>query len=189
MRSNGSYESIGLWSFRDHWDLYIFHLLIFLVYRIDSNKPFYCVYLQTGLFHLPHGDFFIEPVKEHPRAEGEHHPHVIYRRRREEPACGLKGTAAQNPPLVGELVLFSYRSIPTRAVPIKSVISSPLGCRNLCTLVYITSALCRPLYSCQEGEKAIAASLLVPLPCHLLQSDTSWAGLCIVSFVHTPLIK
>ncbi|XP_054439897.1 A disintegrin and metalloproteinase with thrombospondin motifs 12 [Pteronotus mesoamericanus] len=44
----------------------------------------------TGLFHLPHGDFFIEPVKEHPRAEGDHHPHIIYRRPRKEPTCGLK---------------------------------------------------------------------------------------------------
>lgn len=44
----------------------------------------------TGFFHLPHGDFFIEPVKKHPQAEGESHPHVVYRRQRKEPACGLK---------------------------------------------------------------------------------------------------
>uniref|UniRef100_A0A8D1STZ0 ADAM metallopeptidase with thrombospondin type 1 motif 12 n=1 Tax=Sus scrofa TaxID=9823 RepID=A0A8D1STZ0_PIG len=49
----------------------------------------------TGFFHLPHGDFFIEPVKKHPLAEGEYHPHVVYRRQRrgipemEQPACGL----------------------------------------------------------------------------------------------------
>eukprot|EP00071_Canis_lupus_P040103 XP_022273660.1 A disintegrin and metalloproteinase with thrombospondin motifs 12 isoform X4 [Canis lupus familiaris] len=51
----------------------------------------------TGFFHLPHGDFFIEPVKKHPVAEGEYHPHIIYRRLRQrvpeqkEPTCGLKG--------------------------------------------------------------------------------------------------
>uniref|UniRef100_A0A8D1EAX3 Peptidase M12B propeptide domain-containing protein n=2 Tax=Sus scrofa TaxID=9823 RepID=A0A8D1EAX3_PIG len=51
----------------------------------------------TGFFHLPHGDFFIEPVKKHPLAEGEYHPHVVYRRQRrgtpemEQPACGLNG--------------------------------------------------------------------------------------------------
>ncbi|XP_077922629.1 A disintegrin and metalloproteinase with thrombospondin motifs 12 [Halichoerus grypus] len=51
----------------------------------------------TGFFHLPHGDFFIEPVKKHPVAEGEYHPHIIYRKPRqrapeqEEQACGLKG--------------------------------------------------------------------------------------------------
>lgn len=50
----------------------------------------------TGFFHLPHGDFFIEPVKKHPLAEGEYHPHVVYKRQRrsvpemKEPACGLK---------------------------------------------------------------------------------------------------
>ncbi|XP_021551713.2 A disintegrin and metalloproteinase with thrombospondin motifs 12 isoform X2 [Neomonachus schauinslandi] len=50
----------------------------------------------TGFFHLPHGDFFIEPVKKHPVAEGEYHPHIIYRKPRqrapeqEEQACGLK---------------------------------------------------------------------------------------------------
>uniref|UniRef100_A0A452UCS2 ADAM metallopeptidase with thrombospondin type 1 motif 12 n=1 Tax=Ursus maritimus TaxID=29073 RepID=A0A452UCS2_URSMA len=51
----------------------------------------------TGFFHLPHGDFFIEPVKKHPLAEGEYHPHIIYRKpkqrvpEQEEPACGLNG--------------------------------------------------------------------------------------------------
>uniref|UniRef100_A0A8C4M9B8 ADAM metallopeptidase with thrombospondin type 1 motif 12 n=1 Tax=Equus asinus TaxID=9793 RepID=A0A8C4M9B8_EQUAS len=50
----------------------------------------------TGLFHLPHGDFFIEPIKKHPLAEGGYHPHIIYRRQRrrvpemKEPTCGLK---------------------------------------------------------------------------------------------------
>ncbi|XP_057396905.1 A disintegrin and metalloproteinase with thrombospondin motifs 12 isoform X4 [Balaenoptera acutorostrata] len=50
----------------------------------------------TGFFHLPHGDFFIEPVKNHPLAEGVYHPHVMYRRQRpgvpemKEPTCGLK---------------------------------------------------------------------------------------------------
>nr|KAF6439655.1 ADAM metallopeptidase with thrombospondin type 1 motif 12 [Rousettus aegyptiacus] len=51
----------------------------------------------TGFFRLPHGDFFIEPVKKHPLAEGEYHPHIIYRKQRrrgldlKEPTCGLKG--------------------------------------------------------------------------------------------------
>ncbi|XP_060002918.1 A disintegrin and metalloproteinase with thrombospondin motifs 12 [Lagenorhynchus albirostris] len=50
----------------------------------------------TGFFHLPHGDFFIEPVKNHLLAEGVYHPHVMYRRQRpgvpemKEPTCGLK---------------------------------------------------------------------------------------------------
>ncbi|XP_032193551.1 A disintegrin and metalloproteinase with thrombospondin motifs 12 isoform X4 [Mustela erminea] len=59
----------------------------------------------TGFFHLPHGDFFIEPVKKHPLAEGEYHPHIIYRNPRqrppekEEPTCGLKdGLATSQKP-------------------------------------------------------------------------------------------
>ncbi|XP_064452876.1 A disintegrin and metalloproteinase with thrombospondin motifs 12 isoform X3 [Mirounga angustirostris] len=54
----------------------------------------------TGFFHLPHGDFFIEPIKKHPVAEGEYHPHIIYRKPRqrapeqEEQACGLKDSLA-----------------------------------------------------------------------------------------------
>ncbi|XP_004678465.1 PREDICTED: A disintegrin and metalloproteinase with thrombospondin motifs 12 [Condylura cristata] len=50
----------------------------------------------TGVFHLPHGDFFIEPVKKHPLTEGEYHPHIIYRRQRKNvpemkaPTCGVK---------------------------------------------------------------------------------------------------
>ncbi|KAM5264414.1 A disintegrin and metalloproteinase with thrombospondin motifs 12 [Ctenodactylus gundi] len=49
----------------------------------------------TGYFHLPHGDFFIEPVKKYPLAEGGYHPHVIYRSQKlgvpetKEPTCGL----------------------------------------------------------------------------------------------------
>nr|XP_009942031.1 PREDICTED: A disintegrin and metalloproteinase with thrombospondin motifs 12 [Opisthocomus hoazin] len=57
----------------------------------------------TGFFHLPHGDYFIEPIKKHPQKEGTPHPHIIYgakvlqnalRRRRaiqmeKEQACGL----------------------------------------------------------------------------------------------------
>ncbi|KAF0884086.1 A disintegrin and metalloproteinase with thrombospondin motifs 12 isoform X1 [Crocuta crocuta] len=54
----------------------------------------------TGFFHLPHGDFFIEPVKNHPLAEGAYHPHIIYRMQRQrvpeqkEPTCGLKDSPA-----------------------------------------------------------------------------------------------
>uniref|UniRef100_A0A674GUB8 ADAM metallopeptidase with thrombospondin type 1 motif 12 n=1 Tax=Taeniopygia guttata TaxID=59729 RepID=A0A674GUB8_TAEGU len=60
----------------------------------------------TGYFHLPHGDYFIEPIKNHPQKEGTPHPHIIYgannlqnalRRRRANPmekeqACGLNVT-------------------------------------------------------------------------------------------------
>ncbi|XP_051499409.1 A disintegrin and metalloproteinase with thrombospondin motifs 12 [Apus apus] len=60
----------------------------------------------TGYFHLPHGDYFIEPIKKHSQKEGTPHPHIIYganilpaalRRRREilmekEQACGLNDT-------------------------------------------------------------------------------------------------
>lgn len=63
-------------------------------------------YGLTGYFHLPHGDYFIEPIKKHPQKEGTPHPHIIYeanilqnalRRRREilmekEQACGLNDT-------------------------------------------------------------------------------------------------
>ncbi|XP_041910725.1 A disintegrin and metalloproteinase with thrombospondin motifs 12-like isoform X1 [Arvicola amphibius] len=46
----------------------------------------------TGVFHLPHGDFFIEPVKKHPLTEEGYHPHVVYRSpETKEPTCGLKG--------------------------------------------------------------------------------------------------
>lgn len=50
----------------------------------------------TGFFHLPHGDFFIEPVKKHPLTEEGYHPHVVYRRQSsrapetKESTCGLK---------------------------------------------------------------------------------------------------
>nr|KAF6488639.1 ADAM metallopeptidase with thrombospondin type 1 motif 12 [Molossus molossus] len=67
----------------------------------------------TGVFHLPHGDFFIEPVRKHPQAEGEHHPHIVYRRQRKEPACGLKGTVTKPPRWAEELALFYYCLIPT----------------------------------------------------------------------------
>uniref|UniRef100_A0A8B9F1K9 ADAM metallopeptidase with thrombospondin type 1 motif 12 n=1 Tax=Amazona collaria TaxID=241587 RepID=A0A8B9F1K9_9PSIT len=57
----------------------------------------------TGYFHLPHGDYFIEPIKNHPQKEGTPYPHIVYgatilqnalRRRRAIPmekrqACGL----------------------------------------------------------------------------------------------------
>uniref|UniRef100_A0A803WDA5 ADAM metallopeptidase with thrombospondin type 1 motif 12 n=1 Tax=Ficedula albicollis TaxID=59894 RepID=A0A803WDA5_FICAL len=32
----------------------------------------------TGYFHLPHGDYFIEPIKKHPQKEGTPHPHIVY---------------------------------------------------------------------------------------------------------------
>uniref|UniRef100_A0A8C5LEA2 ADAM metallopeptidase with thrombospondin type 1 motif 12 n=1 Tax=Jaculus jaculus TaxID=51337 RepID=A0A8C5LEA2_JACJA len=54
----------------------------------------------TGFFHLPHGDFFIEPVQKHPVAEGGYHPHIVYRRPRpsfpetKEPTCGTRDSLA-----------------------------------------------------------------------------------------------
>lgn len=93
-------ESTSLTSFRAHHNLYNFHFTNFLCLgkELIQIKPLYCMYLQTGFFHLPHGDFFIEPVKNHLLAEGVYHPHVMYRRQRpgvpemKEPTCGLKGT-------------------------------------------------------------------------------------------------
>uniref|UniRef100_A0A663FFT7 ADAM metallopeptidase with thrombospondin type 1 motif 12 n=1 Tax=Aquila chrysaetos chrysaetos TaxID=223781 RepID=A0A663FFT7_AQUCH len=35
-------------------------------------------YGLTGYFHLPHGNYFIEPIKKHPQKEGTPHPHIIY---------------------------------------------------------------------------------------------------------------
>uniref|UniRef100_A0A8C3V2M5 ADAM metallopeptidase with thrombospondin type 1 motif 12 n=1 Tax=Catharus ustulatus TaxID=91951 RepID=A0A8C3V2M5_CATUS len=32
----------------------------------------------TGYFRLPHGDYFIEPIKKHPQKEGTPHPHIVY---------------------------------------------------------------------------------------------------------------
>ncbi|XP_065596196.1 A disintegrin and metalloproteinase with thrombospondin motifs 12 [Cyrtonyx montezumae] len=59
----------------------------------------------TGYFHLPHGDYFIEPIKKHLQKNGTPQPHIIYeantlqntlRRRRaipvEERACGVNDT-------------------------------------------------------------------------------------------------
>ncbi|XP_040833590.1 A disintegrin and metalloproteinase with thrombospondin motifs 12 [Ochotona curzoniae] len=47
----------------------------------------------VGSFHLPHGDFFIEPVKNLSLAMGSSHPHVVYKKPRvpeaKESACGL----------------------------------------------------------------------------------------------------
>ncbi|XP_004605659.2 A disintegrin and metalloproteinase with thrombospondin motifs 12 isoform X1 [Sorex araneus] len=50
----------------------------------------------TGFFHLPHGDFFIEPIQKHSLTEEGYYPHIVYRRKSwrdpevEEPSCGLK---------------------------------------------------------------------------------------------------
>ncbi|XP_042681558.1 A disintegrin and metalloproteinase with thrombospondin motifs 12 [Centrocercus urophasianus] len=60
----------------------------------------------TGYFHLPHGDYFIEPIKKHLQKKGKPQAHIIYeaktlqnalRRRRaipveEEQACGVNDT-------------------------------------------------------------------------------------------------
>ncbi|KAM7148051.1 A disintegrin and metalloproteinase with thrombospondin motifs 12 isoform 1-T1 [Molossus nigricans] len=75
----------------------------------------------TGVFHLPHGDFFIEPVRKHPQAEGEHHPHIVYRRQRKEPACGLKDSvgASRKPGLRPERG--QKRALPSRSLSRRSI--------------------------------------------------------------------
>ncbi|XP_036919034.1 A disintegrin and metalloproteinase with thrombospondin motifs 12 isoform X3 [Sturnira hondurensis] len=75
----------------------------------------------TGLFHLPHGDFFIEPVREHPWTEGERHPHVIYKRRREEPACGLKDSLGSPQKLALQRERWERNTVPGRSLSRRSV--------------------------------------------------------------------
>lgn len=70
------------------------------------------MYLQTGFFQLPHGDFFIEPVKKHPLVEGGYHPHIVYRRQKvpetKEPTCGLNGIVTHMSSWIEESVLFFW---------------------------------------------------------------------------------
>ncbi|XP_074064523.1 A disintegrin and metalloproteinase with thrombospondin motifs 12 isoform X2 [Macrotis lagotis] len=83
--------------------------------RFQYFKGDYCLSLsfpqstcKTGFFRLPHGDYFIEPVKMHSLDEGKHHPHIIYKRQvhpdslrkswgspeQKKSACGLNDSRA-----------------------------------------------------------------------------------------------
>uniref|UniRef100_A0A8C9D8K0 ADAM metallopeptidase with thrombospondin type 1 motif 12 n=1 Tax=Panthera leo TaxID=9689 RepID=A0A8C9D8K0_PANLE len=81
----------------------------------------------TGFFHLPHGDFFIEPVKKHPLTEGEHHPHIIYRRQsqrapeQKEPTCGLKDSLATSQTLEQQREKWERNHWPSRGLSRRSI--------------------------------------------------------------------
>ena len=153
VRSNGR-----LWKsseFQRSSYLYNFHFMNFLCPGKEwiQIKPLSFMYLQTGFFHLPHGDFFIEPVKKHPLAEGEYHPHIIYRRQRrgipevKEPTCGLKGIVLNLLTGWGSLFcsIFFFFSL-CDLLLFKSVFSSQLFGQKICTLIHFTS-LYSSLYS------------------------------------------
>ncbi|KAM5260623.1 A disintegrin and metalloproteinase with thrombospondin motifs 12 isoform 1-T1 [Hipposideros larvatus] len=81
----------------------------------------------TGFFHLPHGDFFIEPVQKHPLAEGEYHPHIIYRRQRKrdpdmkEPTCGLKDSLGMSQKLELQREKWERNHLPSRSLSRRSI--------------------------------------------------------------------
>ncbi|XP_027461294.2 A disintegrin and metalloproteinase with thrombospondin motifs 12 isoform X3 [Zalophus californianus] len=81
----------------------------------------------TGFFRLPNGDFFIEPVKKHPVAEGEYHPHIIYRKPRqrapeqEEQACGLKDGLATSQKLEQQREKWERNHWPSRGLSRRSI--------------------------------------------------------------------
>ncbi|XP_045296771.1 A disintegrin and metalloproteinase with thrombospondin motifs 12 isoform X1 [Leopardus geoffroyi] len=81
----------------------------------------------TGFFHLPHGDFFIEPVKKHPLTEGEYHPHIIYRRQSQrapeqrEPTCGLKDSLATSQTLEQQREKWERNHWPSRGLSRRSI--------------------------------------------------------------------
>ncbi|KAM8814401.1 A disintegrin and metalloproteinase with thrombospondin motifs 12 [Rhynchonycteris naso] len=75
----------------------------------------------TGFFHLPHGDFFIEPVKEHPLTEGEYHPHIIYRRQKKEPTCGLKDSLSTTQTLEQQREKWERSTLPGRSLSRRSI--------------------------------------------------------------------
>ena len=115
---------------------------------MDSNRPFYYVYLQTGFFHLPHGDFFIEPVKKHPLAEGEYHPHIIYRKPRqrpseqEEPTCGLKGIVTRISSSRCGVCFVPLLLYYNMTCSFSNLLSPPpFSCHRVCALVGIISLL------------------------------------------------
>uniref|UniRef100_A0A8C5VK50 ADAM metallopeptidase with thrombospondin type 1 motif 12 n=1 Tax=Microcebus murinus TaxID=30608 RepID=A0A8C5VK50_MICMU len=81
----------------------------------------------TGFFHLPHGDFFIEPVKKHPLTEEGYHPHVVYRRQRrrvpetEEPTCGLKDGADTSQKQELQREKWERNNLPSRSLSRRSI--------------------------------------------------------------------
>nr|XP_025723213.1 A disintegrin and metalloproteinase with thrombospondin motifs 12 isoform X2 [Callorhinus ursinus] len=81
----------------------------------------------TGFFRLPNGDFFIEPIKKHPVAEGEYHPHIIYRKPRqrapeqEEQACGLKDGLATSQKLEQQREKWERNHWPSRGLSRRSI--------------------------------------------------------------------
>ncbi|XP_036265224.1 A disintegrin and metalloproteinase with thrombospondin motifs 12 isoform X1 [Pipistrellus kuhlii] len=75
----------------------------------------------TGVFHLPHGDYFIEPVKEHPQAEGEYHPHIVYRRQRKEPACALQDSPGTSQTLEQRREEWERNAWPRRRISRRSI--------------------------------------------------------------------
>lgn len=95
---SGPWDDVGLYQFSLHE-------------VVSKNLLTDFFFLQVGSFHLPHGDFFIEPVKNLSLATGSSHPHVIYKKPRvpeaKESACGLMGTVIWSAPCFG---LFSYHT-------------------------------------------------------------------------------
>uniref|UniRef100_A0A8C8Z8Y0 ADAM metallopeptidase with thrombospondin type 1 motif 12 n=1 Tax=Prolemur simus TaxID=1328070 RepID=A0A8C8Z8Y0_PROSS len=81
----------------------------------------------TGFFHLPHGDFFIEPVKQHPLAEEGYHPHIVYRRQRrrvpetEEPTCGLKDSVDTSQKQELQREKWERNNLPSRSLSRRSI--------------------------------------------------------------------
>lgn len=105
--SNGRLQALVFRTLRWCWTLPIFFAWSCF------KKTFLLIFffLQVGSFHLPHGDFFIEPVKNLSLAMGSSHPHVVYKKPRvpeaKESACGLMGTVTWSAPCFG---LFSYHT-------------------------------------------------------------------------------
>ncbi|XP_023563249.1 A disintegrin and metalloproteinase with thrombospondin motifs 12 isoform X1 [Octodon degus] len=81
----------------------------------------------TGFFHLPHGDFFIEPVKEHPFAKGEYHPHIIYKSQKQrgtetkEPTCGLKDSLGTSGKQELRREKWERNNLPSRSLSRRSI--------------------------------------------------------------------
>ncbi|XP_012874125.1 PREDICTED: A disintegrin and metalloproteinase with thrombospondin motifs 12 [Dipodomys ordii] len=80
-----------------------------------------------GIFHLPHGDFFIEPVRKHPPAEEGYQLHVVYRRQRqrvaetEEPTCGLKDSGANPKKQELQREKWERNHLPSRSLSRRSI--------------------------------------------------------------------
>ncbi|XP_075831993.1 A disintegrin and metalloproteinase with thrombospondin motifs 12 isoform X2 [Microtus pennsylvanicus] len=76
----------------------------------------------TGVFHLPHGDFFIEPVKKHPLTEEGYHPHVVYRSpETKDPTCGLKDSLGNSEKLELQREKWERKNWPRRSLSRRSI--------------------------------------------------------------------